>query len=450
MPNVKHSELSGTELHVTKLHETSHESGGSDELDFDQLSEGTTYKKFLDTERTKLTGIDTSADVNNISDVNATDLTDTGDSTLHYHAADRARADHTGTQASSTITALETARILGRKTAGAGAIEELIDTDVLSMIGVEVGADVTDAVNIASSIVGVADKATPIDADSFGIIDSAATSALKELTWTNVKATLKTYFDSLYADVLGADDNYVTDAEKTVIGNTSNTNTGDQTSVVGISGTKAEFDTAVSDGDITFVGDAPTAHLLGSHTTDTLSNLNAIVTDATLIDTGDGRLSDARTPTSHGASVHTDRTRNLYFPVSYYSTGSQGSLGINLDKDVDEDAYYRFKLPTDYVSGTNLYVHLDATVSGDAVVDITVYYGSIGSAFDVSNNADVTNVITLVANNMYRFTTSGLLTGLTTSHTITVKVTRDADNASDTLGADLGVMMIELEYTADM
>lgn len=46
------------------------------------------------------------------------------------------------------------------------------------------------------------------------------------------------------------------------------------------------------------VGDAPTAHLLGAHTTDTLANLNAKVTDATLIDTGDSRLSDTRTPTN--------------------------------------------------------------------------------------------------------------------------------------------------------
>ena len=43
------------------------------------------------------------------------------------------------------------------------------------------------------------------------------------------------YFDNganintLYAPVLGGDDNYVTDAEKTVIGNTSNTNSGDET-----------------------------------------------------------------------------------------------------------------------------------------------------------------------------------------------------------------------------
>ena len=47
------------------------------------------------------------------------------------------------------------------------------------------------------------------------------------------------------------DKNYVTDAEAVVIGNTSNTNTGDQTSIVGITGTTAEFNTALSDGSFT-------------------------------------------------------------------------------------------------------------------------------------------------------------------------------------------------------
>jgi hypothetical protein len=48
---------------------------------------------------------------------------------------------------------------------------------------------------------------------------------------------------------------FVTAAEKTKLSNLSGVNSGDQTSIVGISGTKAQFNTAVSDGDILFVGD---------------------------------------------------------------------------------------------------------------------------------------------------------------------------------------------------
>ena len=241
-----------------------------------------------------------------------------------------------------------------------GDYKHLTATEKTLFDTVESGADVTDAVNIASSIVGVADKTSILaDSDTFAIIDSQASYSLKEYTYVRLKTYLKDYFDYIYAAVLGADDNYVTDAEKTVIGNTSNTNTGDQTlpidstlvftdntgnnvsntkhgyvpkatdvsgdflgadgawgtpsgsgdmaaatydptsvvgdafdmdnmvegtskiltaaertllgntsntntgdqtSIVGITGSKAEFDTAVSDGNITFDGDAPTAH----------------------------------------------------------------------------------------------------------------------------------------------------------------------------------------------
>lgn len=41
-------------------------------------------------------------------------------------------------------------------------------------------------------------KTTPVDADELPLVDSAAGNVLKKLTWANVKATLKTYFDTLY------------------------------------------------------------------------------------------------------------------------------------------------------------------------------------------------------------------------------------------------------------
>ena len=45
------------------------------------------------------------------------------------------------------------------------------------------------------------DKSTPVDADMIGLMDSAAGNILKKLSWSNIKATLKTYFDWLYVDL---------------------------------------------------------------------------------------------------------------------------------------------------------------------------------------------------------------------------------------------------------
>lgn len=43
-----------------------------------------------------------------LTQANHTDLTDSGDSTLHYHATDRSRANHTGTQTAATISDFDT------------------------------------------------------------------------------------------------------------------------------------------------------------------------------------------------------------------------------------------------------------------------------------------------------------------------------------------------------
>lgn len=87
---------------------------------------------------------------------------------------------------------------------------------------------------------------------------------------------------------------------------------------------------------------ATAAHLLGSasHTADTLANLNAKISDATLVDTGDSRFSDARTPTAHlvGAAEHSaDTLANFNTKISdatlidgataLLTDGSQASTG---------------------------------------------------------------------------------------------------------------------------
>ena len=56
-------------------------------------------------------------------------------------------------------------------------------------VNLEVGKETNDATS----------KVTPVDADEIPLSDSADTNFLKKLTWANLKATLKTYFDTLYA-----------------------------------------------------------------------------------------------------------------------------------------------------------------------------------------------------------------------------------------------------------
>lgn len=64
--------------------------------------------------------------------------------------------------------------------------------------GIEAAADVTDAGNVGAAIDGATAKTTPVDADTVALIDSAAGNVLKKLSWANIKATAKTYFDTLY------------------------------------------------------------------------------------------------------------------------------------------------------------------------------------------------------------------------------------------------------------
>jgi hypothetical protein len=55
---------------------------------------------------------------------------------------------------------------------------------------------------LGALINGATAKTTPVDADMLALMDSAASNIVKKLSWANVKATLKTYFDTLYQAVL--------------------------------------------------------------------------------------------------------------------------------------------------------------------------------------------------------------------------------------------------------
>lgn len=204
--------------------------------DTDDLSEGTA--KFVTAaQKTKIDSVESNADVTDAGNVGSTIHGATGKATpvdadamgLLDSAAAHALSKVTWVNVKATLkTYFDTLYSSSSHTHTQSEITDLIhytssdfntdfggkDTDDLSegatnkyvtaaqktkIDGIESSADVTDSANVGSSIAGVATKATPIDADSVALIDSAASNALKRTTWANIKSVLKTYFDTLYA-----------------------------------------------------------------------------------------------------------------------------------------------------------------------------------------------------------------------------------------------------------
>lgn len=110
-----------------------------------------------------------------------------------------------GTEAIVEVTGFDDARHGSR---AGGALHAVATTSVAGFLSsadkakldsVSSGADVTGA-----AIHGAAAKTTPVDADTIGLIDSAASNVLRKLSWANIKATLKAYFDTLYVALSGS------------------------------------------------------------------------------------------------------------------------------------------------------------------------------------------------------------------------------------------------------
>ena len=208
------------------------------------------------------------------------------------------------------------------------------------------------ATNMHTFVDSLTAMTTPVDADKMLIVDNS-TSLAKKITWANIKATLKTYFDSLYlvgntaitgatktkitydskglvtsgADATTADiadstnKRYVTDAQQTVIGNTSGTNSGNETTTTTgalINGATAK--TTPVDADFIGLMDSAASNILKK-----LSWLNVKATLKTYFDTlyqAVGTYLVASNNLSDLTNTSTART-NLKMLDVYITTGDQ-------------------------------------------------------------------------------------------------------------------------------
>ncbi len=160
-------------------------------LDQDDIGDGTTYKQYSATEKTKLAGIEAGAEVNNISDANATDLTDGGTTTLHSHTVTKSdvglgNVDNTSDANKPVSTATQTA-LDGKVDENAsitGATKTKITYDAKGLV--TSGADATtsdigEGSNLYFTDERVDDRVATLIQDS--------TTAAPGITWTYDDAT---------------------------------------------------------------------------------------------------------------------------------------------------------------------------------------------------------------------------------------------------------------------
>ncbi len=166
-----------------------------------------------------------------------TDLTDSGNSTLHYHASDRSRANHTGSQAYTTITDF---------------IETVQDT-VATQIQPSASSYLTWTYNDAAGTL------TPTVSIS-GI--NYWTKTGNDLSYTTGNVSIGGVPSAYKLDVtglvkLGTLNGYIKGASGVLSAVTS-------IPITDITGTRAQYDASASDGNFMWIGDAPTSHVLDS------------------------------------------------------------------------------------------------------------------------------------------------------------------------------------------
>lgn len=172
-------------------------------------TDGTNAGLFLPAEKTKLSGIETNADVTDATNVSAAgafmkSVDDTDDITVgvtNKFATQSEKdklANITVTQAVNLDTIEADSHTHSNKSILDATTASFTTADETKLDGIEALADVTDSGNVGSVVAGVTEKTTPVDADTLPLTDSAAANVLKKLSWSNIKATLKTYFDTLY------------------------------------------------------------------------------------------------------------------------------------------------------------------------------------------------------------------------------------------------------------
>lgn len=157
-----------------------------------------------------------------------------------------------------------------------------------------------------SIIHGLTGKTTPADNDELPLIDSAAANVGVKLTWANAKAALKSYFDTLYT-ATGSVSCTLANIAAAIHGATEKTTPVDADELVLVDSAAGNVGKRITWSDIkTALGLLFDAAGAASTVAGNLSTHAGLSTAAHggIVASNDSRLTDARTPTTHGNDKH--------------------------------------------------------------------------------------------------------------------------------------------------
>lgn len=190
--------------------------------------------------------------------------------------------------------------------------------------GVEAGADVTDAANVGAVNAAATSKTTPVNADSFPIVDSEASNVIKRLTFTNLITFIQNAVSYITASSSDTLTNKTIDADNNTITN------------IGTS--------ELTDNGVTFakLEDIPTNRILGRSTSGTGDVEALTLTGArALLNVEDGAdVTDTANVTAAGALMDSEVTNLAQvktFSSSDYATAAQGATADSALQDVVDD-----------------------------------------------------------------------------------------------------------------
>ncbi len=258
-------------------------------------------------DKTKLDGIATGAnlythpnhsgDVVSVSDgattiqtgvVSNTKLANMGANTIKGSVAGGVPADLTPTQIKSILayTATEVVNTPAGNISSTNiqtAINELDGEKQVNVQFQEEGTNLgtsgtVNVINFTGATITASRSGNTLTVDVAGGGGGGATNlSVTNRTSTTLDVASDTGTDSTIPQASTTEAGLLIATDKVKLNNTTGTNTGDQTSIVGITGTKAQFDTAVTDGNFLYVGD------ISQYTDELAQDAIGAMVDSTLV-----------------------------------------------------------------------------------------------------------------------------------------------------------------------